>query len=128
MGSNFSFIFNSTRCGNYQMLTSVVRVEVSDIRFLISQLTVWGYLGIKNCQMLMYVVRVEVLDIRLNSFCLRTFLGFFRYIYYHSFTRVLAPFTLLNITPLVLILLCFPLLSWVYFEFPPNIWVTIKST
>ena len=45
--SNFSFIFYSTQCGNYQMLTSVVRVEVSDVRFLVSQLTVRGYLGMK---------------------------------------------------------------------------------
>jgi len=69
-----------------------------------------GLFGYGNCQMLMSVVRVEVSDIHLNLFCLRTFLGFFRYIHYHCFTRALAPYTLLKITPLVLILL-FPFIK-----------------
>ena len=63
-----------------------------------------GLFGYENCQMLMSVVRVEVSDIRLNLFSLRAFLGFFCCIYYRCFTRVLAPYTLLKITPLVFIL------------------------
>ena len=45
----------------------VVRVEVSGVRFLVSQLTLRGYLGMKIWQILMPVVRVEVSDIRICS-------------------------------------------------------------
>ena len=86
-----------------------------------------GLFGNENCQMLMSVVRVEVLDIRLNLFCLRTFLGFFCYIYilplfykgistlhpvkYHTLGFEVSPFFRMCLVKIL-----------------PNMWVTIEST